>query len=314
MPLYIPPVVRKRKEKGTKMIGHYVLGVANLDATTREANNVSIDIKDSAPGYMTPTGIINLAKDVVRRSGWLGSPLEEERIQPDFSDGSWPTVPCQPPGHHCGFYVILNAWAVMLEIPIHPHRKRRNRYSYKEFQALGHEIVNLATMGFMNSRTIQAFMNVYGYSEEQDPAEPEKHNVNAVRMSINKFDNIMRREGDKRKQQEWKDSGREITQAMVDEVEEFAPGADPVAIMDALRNEHGVIHQASARVIQPPDEPSPPISPHTPTMPEEQGADGGEKGTEGKRAGGGEGGTKVKGKKARDSPKRQKTSKKGGKP
>jgi len=89
----------------------------------------------------------------------------------------------------------------MLGIPIQPGEERRGQHSFEEFEEVGIEIINLAIMGVMNSRTIQALMNVYGYSEEQNPGEPVSHEINAVRMRINKFDDIMRREGDIRKQQ-----------------------------------------------------------------------------------------------------------------
>ncbi len=72
--------------------------------------------------------------------------------------------------HSCGLYTILNAWALILGIPIqHQDLWTPGRNAHERFVKAGLEIVNLAMTGFISSRTIQAFMNVRGYSEEQSP-------------------------------------------------------------------------------------------------------------------------------------------------
>lgn len=87
----------------------------------------------------------------------------------------------------------------------------------------------------------------------------------------------------------WRDSGREITQEMIDEVLNFEPEAEIGDIWRALEIEHGVPGKAAARLGNPPNEVSPPISPHTPTMTEGQGAERGNGGTKGKSGNGGKG-------------------------
>jgi len=99
MPLYIPPTVfekKKKTKKGKEKVGHFVLGVAHLDPTSKEANEISIDIYDSAPGEVNTASITKKAREVVRRSGWLGSPLDVPRMKPECSQGDWPLVPYQP--------------------------------------------------------------------------------------------------------------------------------------------------------------------------------------------------------------------------
>lgn len=279
MPLYIPATkaqengAKKSNEKG-QAVAHYVLGVADLDPKTRAANDISMEVYDSTPGYMTPSRITGVARDTMERSGWLRSPLDKDHMRLNFTQMvQWPEAPSQPKGHTCGFYVILNAWAVMLGIPIHPGRRRRGQHSNNAFETLGREIINLALAGFMDSRTIQAFLNAYGYSEDQSPAQPVKHSVIAVRLRINKFDDIMRREADEPKGREWQASDREVTNEIVYELIGFLPESksDIPTVTRALEIEHGDNARAVNRIMSPSNEPSPPISPHTPTFPKEQG-------------------------------------------
>ncbi len=52
--------------------------------------------------------------------------------------------------------------------------------------AQGLEIINLALSGHMDSRTIQAFLNVFGYTTVQNPENENdnvKHRVTTVRMN-----------------------------------------------------------------------------------------------------------------------------------
>ncbi|CAF9922173.1 hypothetical protein IMSHALPRED_005603 [Imshaugia aleurites] len=98
----------------------------------------------------------------------------------------------------CGFFVILNAWAVMLEIPIFRGEGRRKGCGHHNtFIKTGLKIVNLALAGFMDSRTIQAFMNSFGLSEEQDPnaaEDPARPCVDAVRMDRKRFRSALERQ------------------------------------------------------------------------------------------------------------------------
>ena len=149
------------------------------------------------------TGIANLPsvnRDLVTNSGWLGvdiygNPLA---VQPNFVLEENQTVPDQQGINTCGLYVILTAWAQMLNIPITNsltkdekvrRRANRNWRSYKQFHTTAIEIINLALAGYMDSETVQAFFNVYGYSDKRlheeagRPAAEQLRRVHAVRMT-----------------------------------------------------------------------------------------------------------------------------------
>ena len=146
-------------------IGHFLLAVSTL----KENNSISTELLDSKPGYVKPLVVTDAYRGLVTHSGWLG--LESDGSvatkTPNFNAASTPTAPTQLGYNACGLYVILNAWASMLGIPITKNRWRRVRgcRGYKEFHSLALEIVNLALRGYMDSVTVQAFMIVYGYTE-----------------------------------------------------------------------------------------------------------------------------------------------------
>ena len=145
---------------------HWILAVAEMDKTDNQ--QVNIRILNSMPS--TGRGIRTAAEKVVKYSGWLG--VDRDRLNPLPADVTFthevPVVPGQYGQPACGFHTIMAAWATMLGIPINPARTLRDRGNErKEFYAIGTRIVNCALAGCMNSRTIQAFLNVYGFSVEQ---------------------------------------------------------------------------------------------------------------------------------------------------
>ena len=90
----------------------------------------------------------------------------------------------------------------MLGIPIHsgPFRRGQDDTTLDDatdsrFVNLGHEIVNLALKGFMDSATIQAFFHVYGYSVEQRFGDPTRAAVlvHAIGMNLEKLVRTLRR-------------------------------------------------------------------------------------------------------------------------
>ena len=155
-------------------LGHILLAVARR--CSPETNQVDIEIRDSFPGCENPHHIEERAQTLA--ATWL----EMEEVTPNFA---YVTVIRQPTRiNPCGIFTILNAWAVMLGIPLLGELKRSKRrvYNDTEFLERALEIVNLALAGCMDSRTIQAFLNVYGYSAEQDVQDLPEHDVHAVRM------------------------------------------------------------------------------------------------------------------------------------
>ena len=166
-------------------LGHILLAVARRGRP--ETNQVDIEIRDSLPSHEDPDHIKGRAQALAAE--WLGM----EKLTPSFANVR---VIRQPRRFNtCGIFTILNAWAVMLGIPLLGQLQRSNhRDNDTEFLELALEIVNLALAGCMNSRTIQALLNVYGYSAEQDVQDLPEHSVDAVRMDPDRLKRRLERQ------------------------------------------------------------------------------------------------------------------------
>lgn len=200
MPLYFPPrsteAFEDQGEGKPKIdrIGHLLLCVAELVNSQEMA--VQLQILDSRPGIVNIQQIELKAKSIIYDSGWLDAYRGGTRIKPVYRPSIlWP-VPWQVGINTCGLHVIFNAWATMLDIPVYPYFLRRGRSRAVEYDLIDHgflkhglEIVNLALGGFMDSATIQAFFNFYGYSVEQRYGDPARLcvPVNAVGMNQDKL-------------------------------------------------------------------------------------------------------------------------------
>ena len=174
-----------------KSLGHLLLCVAEL--VNDQPMTVRLEIFESRPHTISNEAIILRAQELVKSSGWLGENRSETPVEYTVVAKR---VPHQVGQNTCGLHVILNAWAVMLGIPIHPSTWRRGRTERNQFDAVdaaflsqGLELVNLALAGFMDSATIQAFFNVHGYSAEQRHGDPARAviPVNAVGMNQDKL-------------------------------------------------------------------------------------------------------------------------------
>lgn len=177
----------KAKKGNSIALGHLLLGVAEKDSG--QSKKVNIKIFDSRP--------ITLERDLIRKRAtelacaWLGPAVKTEF---DFR-----TVPQQQENSNaCGLHVILNAWAIMLGIGLITQRVRPREgcEQHPGFLENGLAIVNLALAGFMDSRTIQAFLNYYGHTAVEDPLFREddtKNTVIAVSMDSNRFERALGR-------------------------------------------------------------------------------------------------------------------------
>lgn len=256
MPLFFPPdpkdtdeeykgnLERKKKEKNATLeatngkanagaetpsspLGHLLLAVAEKDSP----NSKKLDIR------IFDSRNITLHRNVIRRRATkLTRDWSEMNAEPHFD---WRVVPQQiGESNACGLYVIFNAWAVMLGIE--PNIKRstqRGGYGTdREFLVQGLAIVNLALAGFMDSRTIMAFLNYYGYTEVVDlldRGDEVENAVIAVRMDSTRF-NLALRDSDLSSTSSSPDSARRtisteveeaLVESMVPQFMENAPGA-----------------------------------------------------------------------------------------
>ncbi|KAK4692087.1 hypothetical protein P7C71_g5050, partial [Lecanoromycetidae sp. Uapishka_2] len=192
----------EREVQEEEFLGHFVLAVAQR--RSQDSNDIDVKTYDTRPGTVRESSIRESAQKIATTFGWITGCDESNKPRPLLDESSNPvvpefediSVPCQPRGSNaCGLYVILFAWAHILGIPLHRDRKRRTNSS-SSAQALqdGLDIVNLALAGHMNARTIQAYLNFYGYSTAQDPNSHDHHvvhNVVAHKMNEAKFKSIL---------------------------------------------------------------------------------------------------------------------------
>lgn len=161
-------------------LGHFVLFVAEW---CPEPGEVRLELFNSSTSGPSTQQLVTRAKELIMGSHWPDS--QAQKAEPSFfSYVRSVACPIQEGVNTCGFSVILNAWCVMLGIPISPTDKRRElKGSHKIFLKTGLEIVNLALKGCMDAHTIQAFVNYWGYSQDQKyPEDLLANNVAAVRM------------------------------------------------------------------------------------------------------------------------------------
>lgn len=162
------------RKKGMKRpspgVGHHLLAVARV-----ADGFINVTVLNSLHTCVKHTKIEEVTTSVITRSGWLGkhqSGLNPLPVWPQIRF-EYPTVPTQEGVNTCGLYVILNAWATMLELKINPSRTRR-RLPKKEtsetpFITAVMELINLGIAGFLDTETIVAFLVSYGYVlEPQD--------------------------------------------------------------------------------------------------------------------------------------------------
>ncbi|KAI4176703.1 MAG: hypothetical protein LQ346_007836 [Caloplaca aetnensis] len=167
---------RKKRKREAGLGGHILFAVAHA----AEGNQVHVKIMDSAPGYVKDDRISARISKTARKIGWFGMdteghPVEVEHYPEVVADKSI-VVPRQEGKNACGMYSILNAWMVLLDLPM---VNQNNRLYYAERPAPQFDatyfldnalrMINCALAGHMTLDTIQAFMNWYGYCQLQDP-------------------------------------------------------------------------------------------------------------------------------------------------
>ena len=250
MPLVLPG-------KTIKSTAHYVLAVTRLLEDGIQDPWVDIEIFDSCVEYVPQEDVQSGARRVVQNSDWLAS-VGVPNDRPFRENIGWPEFPRQEGVDTCGFNVILNAWAVMLEIPLYPSRAGRRTvdgyWSSEEFLDQGREMLNLALAGCMDSETIQAFMNTHGYSAEQsvNDAEEAVRHITTVRMNTERFGQILKNEN---KLRAWRENKSQISSDMDAKISQIIDMLveevkDEQQIVEALILEDGDIERAVARIFE----------------------------------------------------------------
>ena len=175
-------------------LGHHVLIVA--DRVTTEDDTIRLRLWDSFPTHTDKGAIWGAANTLVRQIGWLDFGVENNAavvVNPKAILTSQEEALEQPSDTNtCGLHVILNAWAVMLNIQTTGLR-REGSISDKVFCKIGHEVVNCVMAGCYDTETIQSFMVAYGFAANPNNADPKQSpvQVNAVRMEEDQLEVII---------------------------------------------------------------------------------------------------------------------------
>ncbi|KAL9119528.1 MAG: hypothetical protein Q9187_003917, partial [Circinaria calcarea] len=125
-------------------------------------------LKDRSERRIMPTYPISqerlreAAQNIVRNSGWI-----PQNVKPDFRTSSnlWINVPhavattgVAVVKNTSAYQVVLNAWAYMLDIPIHGHHGRNVCQLSDPLYVGTLKLINLALDGRMDSQTIRCFL------------------------------------------------------------------------------------------------------------------------------------------------------------
>ncbi|KAL8690634.1 MAG: hypothetical protein Q9218_003968 [Villophora microphyllina] len=158
-------------------VGHTVFAAAHQNPD----GSIETRVLDSLPGYVKRS-IHSTVEKVVERSGWLARAndgLPSRTIPPPRFNSQDVMVPLQGGGQNsCGVHTILNSWRYMLRLPEVNSRVRLHQpgYGSRDYVWLDHSfivdamaLINLTIAGFMDARTIQAFMNYNGFCALQHP-------------------------------------------------------------------------------------------------------------------------------------------------
>lgn len=173
--------------------GHHLFAIATQEGSN--AKGVKVYIMDSSPGTRSQDEIKHVVGCLVKFTGWLGIDASGRPLSVEHTIRYWPMpTPVQEGPMSCGFYQILNAWAVMIGIPIHPGEQRRIDTTWDQFKRDGLGIINMALAGYMDSFTILAFMNRHGYSADEGTVNTAHiRDMNTVAMTADKAHRIVYR-------------------------------------------------------------------------------------------------------------------------
>ncbi|MCJ1413312.1 hypothetical protein MMC19_007417 [Ptychographa xylographoides] len=160
--------IPKMKDLSANRSGHHVVVIAERDP--KDQDHVHLTIYDSCPSCTTAGKVEEAAQQVVRVCGWMGL---DDYGNPTLVDPRFTTeqrqVPVQMDSFSCGLHVVLNTWSYILGIRIVADESRRRETAHgRGFAADGRDILNLACKGAMDTTTIQAYFNYYGYSATDD--------------------------------------------------------------------------------------------------------------------------------------------------
>ena len=151
--------------------GHWVLVVARQIAEGRRRRRVKLYLWNSVQSGVQNAGIERQARQLIRRSGYLGRDGEGKPlgIEPVWDPLEVMACPEQRFLNSCGVYVVLNAWCFQLGLTSPPRRLFSNSLEQDEaFVRCAILMINLARCGEMDSYGIRAFLLASGYGHPSE--------------------------------------------------------------------------------------------------------------------------------------------------
>lgn len=222
--------------------GHHILAVARVTD-----GPIVVTVLDTMPHLLECARIEEVVTDVVTRSGWLG------KDKNDLPLPVWPTVkfeypkvPEQEDLNTCGIYVILNAWATMLELEIAPQKARlllpQEMTPKVPFLTSAIDLINLAIAGHLDTETIVAFFFSYGYILE--PRDP--NSIPNVRLDQNLNQNLVEQAIYESRQKDTGELPKDPIQVAEDDVQRIMDktGCTPKCAKRAVENARGILNVA----------------------------------------------------------------------
>lgn len=222
--------------------GHHILAVARVTD-----GPIIVTVLDTMPCLLECASIEEVVTDVVTRSGWLGKDKNDLPLPvwPTFKF-EYPKVPEQEDSNTCGIYVILNAWATMLELEIAPQKARlflpQEKTPKVPFLTSAIDLINLAIAGHLDTETIVAFFLSYGYILE--PRDP--NSIPNVRLDQNFNQNLAQQAIYESRQKDTSELPKDPIQVAEDDVQRIMDktGCTPKCAKRAVENARGILNVA----------------------------------------------------------------------
>jgi hypothetical protein len=147
-----------------------------------EFQQFSITVLDSKQFEYTKknrNNIYEAAWELVRLSNWGKDNTKFEK--PDFA--TWSRCSQQPEDWLCGYYAILNAWAIALGLDTNPNFKpdltlKENSNFYKHLQL----IIQLSRAGLAEWRVISTFLECYEFVKHGQSVHASRRFSNTIRL------------------------------------------------------------------------------------------------------------------------------------
>lgn len=146
---------------------HFVLLIISLNADLKP----TLTVMDSKSYYLDAAArqeVHDKALLILRHSQWCHSTWTQDAVEDMLpSETIWAPSAQQPTDAECGYYVVLNAWTLVLGLQPDPNfDPHSGPNSAKEFWSQARALMKLARMGKVSSKLIYAFLKCTRFAAE----------------------------------------------------------------------------------------------------------------------------------------------------